>query len=98
MSKIEWYVKKRSPVGMMKWDGTGEAQAALLTWTRASEEGMPLHAFHVDVDGNASVYDRLHGSWGRVEVGDYICQGIQGEFYPIKADVLKETYDRIADQ
>lgn len=27
--------------------------------------------------------------------GDFICKGIQGEFYPCKADILEKTYDRV---
>lgn len=28
-------------------------------------------------------------------VGDYIMRGVKGEFYPIKPDILAETYDRV---
>jgi len=27
------------------------------------------------------------------QVGDYIIKGIQGEFYPCKPDIFKETYE-----
>lgn len=41
------------------------------------------------------VYDRLHDTWVEFEVGDWIIKGVQGEFYPIKPDVLEETYERL---
>lgn len=32
-------------------------------------------------------------SLARVDRGDWIVQGIKGEFYPVKNDVFEETYD-----
>jgi hypothetical protein len=29
--------------------------------------------------------------------GDWIIKGIAGEFYPIKADIFKKTYDKVLD-
>jgi len=29
--------------------------------------------------------------------GDYVIKGIQGEFYPCKPDIFKETYDLVAE-
>lgn len=33
----------------------------------------------------------------RAEPGDYIIKGVQGEFYPCKPDIFKETYETIDD-
>lgn len=41
------------------------------------------------------VYDRLHDTWVEFEVGDYIVKGIQGEFYPVKADIFRDTYEAV---
>jgi hypothetical protein len=41
----------------------------------------------------AQVFDRLHETWIAVVDGDWIIKGIQGEFYPIKHDVLMATYE-----
>lgn len=41
------------------------------------------------------VYDRLHDTWVKFEVGDYIVTGIQGETYPCKPDVFEQTYERV---
>ncbi len=32
-----------------------------------------------------------------VSVGDYIIKGVQGEFYPCKPDIFKETYEPVKD-
>jgi hypothetical protein len=43
-------------------------------------------------DYQFAVYDTLHDTWVNFEDGDYIIRGIQGEFYPCKADVFEATY------
>ena len=32
-----------------------------------------------------------------VDIGDYIIKGVNGEFYPIKADIFRKTYDKVID-
>lgn len=32
-----------------------------------------------------------------ISVGDYIIKGVQGEFYPCKPDIFKETYEPVKD-
>ena len=29
--------------------------------------------------------------------GDYIIKGVQGEFYPCKADIFEQTYERVEE-
>lgn len=41
------------------------------------------------------VYDRLHDAWIPLAPGDWIMRGVQGEFYPIKADILETTYEEV---
>lgn len=68
-----------------------------IRWTGDNEEDVTWFAqgcFEI-VDGDAQVFDRLHESWINVDVGDWILRGVQGEFYPIKDDVLAETYDPV---
>ena len=47
-----------------------------------------------DVNGY-SVYDKLHDNWINFEVGDYIAQGVRGEYWAIKKDVFEETYEKV---
>lgn len=32
-----------------------------------------------------------------ISIGDYIIKGVQGEFYPCKPDIFKETYEPVKD-
>lgn len=33
----------------------------------------------------------------RADIGDWIIQGVQGEFYPCKPDIFEATYEEVAD-
>jgi hypothetical protein len=41
------------------------------------------------------VYDYLHSTWIRYEIGDYIVKGTRGELYPVKKEVFEETYEEV---
>lgn len=40
--------------------------------------------------------DTLEGTM-EVSKGDYIIKGIQGEFYPCKPDIFKQTYEEVEE-
>lgn len=40
----------------------------------------------------AEVYDELHDTWVGVKDGDYIIEGLQGEFYPHDAELFPQAY------
>jgi len=42
-----------------------------------------------------SVYDHLHDTWVKCEIGDWIIRGVQGEVYPCKASVFEQTYEPV---
>ena len=33
----------------------------------------------------------------QASIGDYVVKGSNGEFYPVKADVFKETYEQVGE-
>ena len=33
----------------------------------------------------------------KCNIGDYIIKGVQGEFYPCKPDIFKQTYERVEE-
>ena len=45
-------------------------------------------------DGTCIFIETLEGDM-RAEVGDYIIQGVKGEFYPCKPDIFEATYELI---
>lgn len=48
-------------------------------------------------DPACEVWDALHESWIAFEPGDWIINGVQGEFYPVKADVFEQTYEPVEE-
>jgi hypothetical protein len=51
----------------------------------------------VDLLTNEIVIHTLEGDM-KASLGDYIIKGIQGEFYPCKPDIFKETYEEVKDE
>ena len=45
-------------------------------------------------DTPVTVIETLEGDMA-VQYGDYIIKGIQGEFYPCKPDIFKQTYEEV---
>lgn len=44
-----------------------------------------------------SVLDKLHDSWIRVYLGQWIIRGTKGEYYPCDDEVFKEKYRPVED-
>ena len=44
---------------------------------------------------NASIYIHTLEGDMRVSHTDYVIKGVKGEFYPCKADIFLETYERV---
>lgn len=80
----EIYRKKPVEIEATRW--TGENSDELVEWTRGD---------FTWVGDLGEIWDALHETWVRLSIGDYIIKGVKGEFYPIKADVLAQTYDKV---
>lgn len=50
--------------------------------------------------GAPSVYMEIKTLEGnhKCSIGDYIIKGVQGEFYPCKPDIFKQTYERVEEK
>jgi hypothetical protein len=47
--------------------------------------------------GRSEVWNELHQSWIGLVAGDFINVSTPGDVYPIKADVVAASYERIAE-
>lgn len=81
------YVKKPIAISavQLKKDGSniGEIQ-----------DFVPQDILGFDVEKNQYFIKTLEGDLF-ITLGDYIIKGVQGEFYPCKPDIFKQTYDSI---
>lgn len=53
-----------------------------------------LRVSYNDRDNPKIIIETLEGTM-YASVGDYIIKGVQGEFYPCKPDIFKETYEKL---
>ena len=47
-----------------------------------------------EVKGDGLIIKTLEGDM-RASIGDWIIKGVQGELYPCKPDIFKETYEKV---
>lgn len=52
------------------------------------------HFLHWHADGQWLSIDTLEGDM-RVDAGDWIIRGVQGELYPCKPDIFEMTYEPV---
>ena len=64
--------------------------AALHRWV--NDNGGRTNVIHRAAVGAYIVIVTLEGDM-RVNPGDYVIRGVQGEFYPIKEPIFRETYE-----
>lgn len=80
-------------VDAIRWTGDNEGEVTAFTNRRFRAMDAEDRANCDDPDATAEVFDRLHSTWVLVYTGDWIIQGVQGEFYPIRDSVFQETYE-----
>lgn len=82
-------------VQAMRWDGTDAARAALLAFTRGNFS-TPTHPTDPTAPAHtAAVFDHMHEIWIPIQTGDWVIRGTEGEYYPIKDEVLRKKYTQI---
>ena len=90
------YRKKPVVIEAIQWTGDNEGEVQEFTegarnfYARAAED------WAEDPEATAAVFDKLHSTWVLVYTGQHVIRGVKGEYYPIAADVLAETYEEIA--
>ena len=64
---------------------------------KLSELGLdPVRIDYADLDNPILKIETLEGLMIATEV-DYIIKGVQGEFYPCKPEIFKETYEKVEE-
>lgn len=89
---MAYFRKRPIVVEAVRFSGTNHDEL----WTFTGGVFLALDDYErPDIRGQ--VFDKLHDSWIGVKVGQWVVRGIHGEHYPIDAQVLSETYDRLGD-
>lgn len=84
--KPQKYRKKPVVIEAMQWDGGIETRNILGEWLgdKFLTHGEYDHPSIRTLEG-----DHL------CNIGDFIVKGVKGEFYPVKPDIFKMTYEKV---
>ena len=88
------YIKKPVEVEAFEFNGTHDSVRGRIPSSKYVFN--PCEQVNGTMHKPFLVIDTLEGKM-IASVGDYIIKGIQGEIYPIKADIFKKTYDKVLD-
>lgn len=83
---IGQFVKKPIVVEAIQWTGKNEHEVMKFVGS---------HCCLVNKsDGKALIINTLEGDH-YASVNDWIVKGVKGEFYPVKPDIMEQTYTRV---
>lgn len=83
---IEQFVKKSIVVEAIQWTGKNEHEVMKFVGS---------HCCLVNKsNGKALIINTLEGDH-YASVNDWIVKGVKGEFYPVKPDIMEQTYTRV---
>jgi len=92
--KVQRYIKK--PIIIEAIQFNIDNTEYIKTWLRNNyvsySEGFRDETVLVEI-----IINTLEGNM-KASYGDYIIKGINGEFYPCKADIFKKTYDLVEEE
>ncbi len=84
---------RKNPIVIEAFQFTDKTKDRVQTWVRCNT------ACNFEGPRNEPCLDiqTLEGVM-RVSLGDYVIKGINGEFYPCKADIFEKTYTLLGDE
>jgi hypothetical protein len=89
------YRKRPVQVNAIRW--TGDNWDAICAFLDVPDNGHgDEEALRADPDRMPVLIHTLEGDM-RAELGDWIVEGVHGEFYPVKPEIFAETYDHAPD-
>lgn len=89
------YRKKPVEIDAIHFDGTPQSILAVMHFVDAGRATRELR-IQAETDPSKSWIGipTLEGTM-RADAGDWIVRGVQGEFYPVKDAIFRETYERV---
>lgn len=83
---------RKKPVVIEAMQFTQETKQKVYSW--ASSQQMNIHASWDDSGEPCLIVPTLEGEM-TCSLGDYLIQGVKGEFYPCKSDIFEMTYEKV---
>lgn len=88
------YRKLPVEISARQFDGTHSGAEYILAWVDPRNLGSSLAARKKYTDEWTVVIETLEGAMA-ADKGDWIIQGVNGEFYPCKPDIFEKTYEKV---
>ncbi|MGL5271465.1 MAG: hypothetical protein ACRC7I_13260 [Selenomonadaceae bacterium] len=93
------YRKKPVEVEAFQYDGdfiNSKGESYVPKWAIDALNGFTLQIGSFDFkDDPAGLYIRTLEGTMRIDIGDFIIQGVNGELYPCKPDIFEKTYEKV---
>jgi hypothetical protein len=86
--------KKPVVISGVEWKGNNLREIIDFTGLHESAQHWTWEEYEKVVAEKGLKIFTLEGSL-HASIGDWILKGVSGEFYPIKPDILEETYERV---
>lgn len=86
---------RKKPIIIEAFRFTDETKNRVFNWVTTNRRA----AFENDdfENGDPCMYiDTLEGEM-KVSIGDWVIKGVNGEFYPCKADIFEKTYEIVKE-
>jgi hypothetical protein len=91
---------RKRPVVIWAFQYNGQNAAHILYWIGGTKEAvaaLPNRLAHVNNAGDLLIRTLESGEGYHIaDIGDYIIQGVKGEFYPCKPDIFEATYEEVS--
>lgn len=84
---------RKKPIVIEAVQFTGDNHGEIVEFTRGRFVAVDETERERDSEIVAEVWDELHDTWVGVKMGQWIIQGLAGEFYPHDADLFAQAYE-----
>ncbi len=84
LNQVNYYRKKPVTIKAIQWTGNNHAEVNHFLNYKGNDNLLNHHIVIETLEGNMFA-----------SVGDYIIQGVQGEYYPCKPDIFHQTYELV---
>lgn len=100
---LKKWLKKPVEISAMLFSGSSAELHGVISWLEGHvphfdplSEEQPEKGWSIDPATGFLLIATLEGVM-QAKPGDYIIQGIQGEFYPCKPDIFKASYEEVRE-
>lgn len=96
---IKKYRKKPVVIRALQW--TGDNYTEILNFCDKAEFQHQVRSINMFLPGESEILEGIELTIETLEgtheasIGDYIIEGVNGEFYPCKPDIFEKTYEEV---